>query len=194
MGAIYLWSRSNHPWGRVSRTTQDPITGESVTIIKEGETDVLVVFTTTNGQRFALHIENKVSFGKFMPDQPELYAVRAHQWMGNPKYQSYTDFETVLVAPKMFYQRNESACRLFHRYIPHEDIAQFIPLFRRNTKGFMETVYNIFLFFEKGQCAEVGYVTHTFEGADEAAGEFLRERMDADLKVATRLRLSKTYT
>ena len=133
MGGTYLWSRSNHPWGRVAHTTQDPTTGEVVTTIKEGETDVLVVFTTANGLRFALHIENKVSVGKFMPEQPELYSVRARQWMGNPKYQSYTDFETVLVAPKMFYQRNESACRLFDRYIPHEDIAQFIPLFSQGT-------------------------------------------------------------
>lgn len=58
----------------------------------------------------------------------------------------------------------------------------------------METIYNIFLFFEEGQCAEVGYVTHHFEGADEAAGEFLRKQMDADLKVATRLCLSKPFT
>jgi hypothetical protein len=128
-GATYLWSRSNHPWGRVMHTTLDPTTGEAVTTIKEGETDVLVVFTTANGLRFALHIENKVSVGKFMPEQPELYAVRARQWLGNPKYQSYTDFETVLVAPKAFYHRNEQACRVFDRYIPHEDIAQFIPLF-----------------------------------------------------------------
>ena len=128
-GATYLWSRSNHPWSRVTHTTLDPITGESVTTIKEGETDVLVVFTAVNGLRFALHIENKVSIGKFMPEQPELYAVRARQWLGNPKYESYTDFETVLVTPKAFYHRNEQACRVFDRYIPHEDIAQFIPLF-----------------------------------------------------------------
>lgn len=58
----------------------------------------------------------------------------------------------------------------------------------------METIYNIFLFFKNGHCEEVGYVTHQFEGTDEAAGEFLREGMDADLKVATRLRLSTPFT
>lgn len=129
MGATYLWSRSDHPWGRVAHVVKDPATDEATTTMKEAETDVLVVFTTVSGLRFALHIENKVSVGKFMPDQPELCAVRARQWLGNPKYQSYTDFETVLVTPKAFYLRNEQACRIFDRYIPHEDIAQFIPMF-----------------------------------------------------------------
>jgi hypothetical protein len=129
MGATYLWSRSDHPWGRVEHITQDSATGESVTSMKEGETDVLAVFVTQAGLRFALHIENKLSGGHFMRFQPELYAVRARQWMGNPKYQSYTDFETVLVAPNVFHRRNVIACQVFDRYISHEDIAPFIPLF-----------------------------------------------------------------
>jgi hypothetical protein len=43
----------------------------------------------------------------------------------------------------------------------------------RQIEGLMETIYNIFLFFEKEYCEEVGYVTHQFEGTDAAAGEFL---------------------
>jgi hypothetical protein len=129
MGATYLWSRSNHPWSRVAITVQDPPTSEPMTLVKEGETDVLVVFATPAGMRFALHIENKMAGGKFTPGQPDLYPTRARQWMGNPKYRSYTDFETVLVAPQAFLQRNEMAWKIFNRYIPHEDIARFVPLF-----------------------------------------------------------------
>lgn len=44
-----------------------------------------------------------------------------------------TDFETVLVTPKPCYDRNERACRVFDRYISHEDIARFIPLFSQGT-------------------------------------------------------------
>ncbi|MFC4526234.1 hypothetical protein ISN76_19590 [Dyella halodurans] len=129
LGATYLWSRSNHPWGSVAHATVDEATGQTVTSIKESETDVLVVFETPDGMRFALHIENKTAAGSFEPLQPELYAPRARQWMGNPKYRSYTDYETVLVAPKVFYARNEAACGFFDRYVSHEEIGLFIPLF-----------------------------------------------------------------
>ena len=30
----------------------------------------------------------------------------------------------------------------------------------------MEIIYNVFLFFDKELCEEVGYVTHRFEGPD----------------------------
>jgi len=58
----------------------------------------------------------------------------------------------------------------------------------------MEIIYNVFLFFDKELCEEVGYVTHRFEGPDEGAGELLRERLETDLKVARRLRLAKPFT
>jgi hypothetical protein len=124
-----FFSRSDHPWGRVVYTATNPHTGISETSIKESETDVLVVFRAPDGKVFALHIENKTGAGKFTPLQPELYALRAEQWAKNPKYGYYTDFETVLVAPHAFFQRNEAAARSFDRFISHEDIAAFIPAF-----------------------------------------------------------------
>lgn len=122
-------SRSNHPWGRVVYSSINSQTGLPEKSIKESETDVLVVFQTQDNKSFALHIENKLGNGKFTPLQPELYAQRAAQWVGNPKYGSYTDFETVLVAPHVFHERNESAAKHFNRFIAHEEIARFIPLF-----------------------------------------------------------------
>ena len=91
MGATYLWSRSDHPWSRLAHTTLDLATGESVTRVKEAETDVLMVFDTAHGLRFALHIGNKVSGGKFMREWPELYAVRA-QMDGQPEVSALHGF------------------------------------------------------------------------------------------------------
>lgn len=124
-----VFSRSNHPWGRIVYTAICPDTGTSTTSIKESETDVLVVFEAPDNKIFALHIENKMGPGKFTPLQPELYPQRAAQWANKSKYGNYTDFETVLVAPLHFFQRNESGARLFDRFISHEDIGDFIPAF-----------------------------------------------------------------
>jgi hypothetical protein len=127
--AAYFWSRSDHPWGTIDYTSTDPETGITETSRKECETDVLVVLHTQDNEAVALHIENKIEAGKFTALQPELYAPRAEQWKGNPKYQSYTDFQTVLVAPNAFRDRNLAQANLFDCFIAHEDIARFIPLF-----------------------------------------------------------------
>ncbi len=129
--ATYFWSRSDHPWGRVPLTIINPETGESENIIRESETDILVIFETKNKERFALHIENKLSNGHFTVYQPELYAARAKLWLGNPKYKEYTDFETVLIAPHAFYKRcTDKDAKQFDRFISHEEISKFIPLFK----------------------------------------------------------------
>jgi hypothetical protein len=67
------------------------------------ETDVLVVLHRPDAGPFALHIENKLAEGMFMPDQAERYRSRAKFWLGNPKYGSYTDF--VIAAPQKFLTR-----------------------------------------------------------------------------------------
>jgi hypothetical protein len=128
-GAERVWSRCDHPWGRILYTGPNPLTGQTETSIKECETDILVVFKTPTDARFALHIENKLGSGKFTELQPELYSQRAAQWAGNPKYGNYHDFETVLVAPLAFLERNRTAVAHFDQYISHEDISAFIPLF-----------------------------------------------------------------
>src|SRR5690348_12756977 len=83
LGASYLWSRSNHPWGRFEFSVLNPQTGDQETVIKEGETDVLVVLEDFAKRRVAIHIENKLASGHFTSFQPELYASRAACWKGN---------------------------------------------------------------------------------------------------------------
>jgi hypothetical protein len=127
--AKYDWSRSDHPWGRIPFSLGDPAT-RIVEGARDCETDVLVVFATSKGQRFPLHIENKLAAGRFEAHQPELYTSRGRHWLRNPDYGNYEDFESVLVAPRVFYDRNrEIVDKHFDHYIAHEDIAAFIPLF-----------------------------------------------------------------
>lgn len=127
--ATYHWSRSDHPWGRVAYVVADPKTGAEVSSIKECETDVLVVFKANDGEHIALHVENKLGTGRFTAHQPELYAVRAKQWQGDPKYGSYTDFDTVLLAPRAFIQGNADQARHFGCVISHEELAEYLPQF-----------------------------------------------------------------
>jgi hypothetical protein len=128
--AKYHWSRSDHPWGRIKLNYKNPQTGIEEVVIKESETDVLVVFKNQDNSVFALHIENKLKDGKFEPLQPDMYSIRARQWLGNPKYQSYSDFQTVLVAPREFHERNTSEAGKFECYISHEEISEHIAIFK----------------------------------------------------------------
>ena len=127
--ARYHWSRADNPWGTITINVTDPHTGKSSIVRRESETDVLVVFITEDGCRFALHIENKLASGSFTSGQPEMYPIRAEQWKGLARYENYQDFETILVAPLAFYERNKEKADLFDRYISHESIAEFIPEF-----------------------------------------------------------------
>lgn len=128
----YVWSRSDNPWGPVELTLPDPTTGGCRSELREGETDVLFVFAfpTEPERRLALHIENKLASGKFTPHQPELYSARAKLWLRKPKYRNYEDWDTLLVAPTSFYQRNAANAGKFGAFVSHEEVAKFIPLFR----------------------------------------------------------------
>lgn len=130
LNAQYHWSRSDHPWGRITLNWKNPETGQQEVVVKESETDVLVVLKRQDDSTFALHIENKKKDGKFESLQPDMYPYRARQWLGNPKYCSYNDFQTVLVAPKEFYKRNTSEAVKFECYVPHEEIAEHIAIFK----------------------------------------------------------------
>ena len=130
--ARYFWSRSDHPWGRIPVPVTDSDSGGTGLTISESETDVLVVFEANSGSRFALHIENKLANGHFTSNQSELYVHRAKHWLGDAKYQSYTDFETVLVAPKVFFERNRDDAQKFDRFVSHEEIAKHVPLFSQS--------------------------------------------------------------
>ena len=129
LNAVYEWSRTDNPWGTFSLQVESPETGERGTILRQGETDVLVVFKTSDGRRVALHIENKLAKGKFTPFQLALYNTRARAWKGNPNYGNYHDWEIVLLAPRGFYDRFPELCAKFGKYIAHEDIAKYLPIF-----------------------------------------------------------------
>lgn len=129
LDAQYFWSRADNPWGKFSLEVVSAETGERSSIIREGETDVLVVYETAEKRRVALHIENKLAGGKFTPFQLALYHARAKAWKGNPKFENYEDWDIVLLAPRRFYERFPVLCKQFGAYVAHEDIAVHIPAF-----------------------------------------------------------------
>jgi hypothetical protein len=127
--ATYRWSRSDNPWGRVKITVPNAETGRDEQIVKESETDILVVFEDLNDHtRFALHIENKIA-SPFTWRQPEMYRERAQQWSGKSKWGSYVDHEVILIAPQKYYDRYQSDCSKFEEFISHEDISRWLPVF-----------------------------------------------------------------
>ena len=121
--------RSDWPWGKVKLRLWNAASQSYETTSREGETDLLMVLQSQRRGRFALHIENKVSSGRFTDRQPELYRARAAVWAGDAKYGDYEEWETVLIAPLSFYERNRYEASKFNRFISHEDIAAHIPEF-----------------------------------------------------------------
>ena len=94
-----------------------------------GETDVLVIYQDNSGLgRLALHIENKMIGGRFMPNQLERYHKRAKLWQSTERYGTYADYEVILLLPQMVADRNPTA--LIHgRLLLHEVVGQKIPCF-----------------------------------------------------------------
>lgn len=125
-----VWSRSNHPWGKVRLLLPNSQTGALEMVAREGETDVLAVFENSAKRRLGLHIENKLASGSFTLYQPEVCAARADAWTNNPDYGNYDCWETVLLAPTSFYHRYATEARKFTSFISHEDVAAHIPAFR----------------------------------------------------------------
>jgi hypothetical protein len=75
-------------------------------LAKDRETDIFMVFEVVKTKyRFALHIENKKSLGKFLEGQAEGYNVRAIHMKNRPEYLSYQEFETILISPRSFRER-----------------------------------------------------------------------------------------
>jgi hypothetical protein len=87
--------------------------------------------THRDGRILGIHIENKVGAGKFTDLQPEMYPFRAAHWVGNAHYGGYVDFETVLLAPDAFRQRNSVQAEHFGCFISHEAVGQHIALFKQ---------------------------------------------------------------
>jgi len=129
-----VWSRSDHPWGRFTFKLPELDTSEEKEIIRDSETDVLVVLEDTNSKRFAFHIENKLAEGHFTLYQPDMYKMRAEAWLEIEKFGNYIDFETILFAPLAFYKNNIEAAKPFDRYISYEEASIFIPEIIENCK------------------------------------------------------------
>ncbi len=125
----YFWSRSDHPWGTINFERFDAQTSRVVFEKRQSETDILVVLEDQRGDKVALHIENKLSDGHFTEYQAEMYPQRAKQWMNKDKFKNYTEFQTILVAPLLFYKRNIDKARLFDCYISHENIGKHLTEF-----------------------------------------------------------------
>lgn len=129
MDARVRWSRSDHPWARLTNSYTNPETKVEETITRDSETDVLVIFESTTGKRVGIHIENKLGDRKFEPYQPESYQLRAKHWLNNPTYGNYSDFDTVIVAPNIFFERNGEQVKLFGASISYEEISTYLPEF-----------------------------------------------------------------
>lgn len=64
-----------------------------------------------------------------------MYSHRAAHWLGNFRYGGYTEFETVLLAPEAFRQRNAEQAMIFGCFISHEAVSDYVPLFRQSTNA-----------------------------------------------------------
>ncbi len=129
IGASYSWSRSDHPGGRFDFEIRNSESGEAETITRDSETDVIVIYEDTDGNRIALHIENKLANGKYTLYQPEFYAQRAKAWLNNENYGGYSDYETVLVAPLEFYANNFQDSQKFDKFVSYEEVGLLLPEF-----------------------------------------------------------------
>jgi hypothetical protein len=99
----------------------------------ESETDIFVVFGFRDSERrVALHIEDKPPHGKFTQNQYLNYQRRAKFMANKSQFMNYSDFSTILLAPKRFFEENSDKVQHFDTLISYESVAQFIPLFRQS--------------------------------------------------------------
>jgi hypothetical protein len=118
--------RADYPWGKFRAILPNPLTGAIEVVVREAETDILLVIERDDGKRIGFHIENKLASGSFTPHQPEMYAVRAEAWRKNSDYGNYDEWETVLIAPQAFFEKFKSDASKFISFISHEELAKRI--------------------------------------------------------------------
>ena len=133
--ATYAWSNANYPWGKVTLILPNPETGALEAVAREGETDVLVVFESASKRRLGIHIENKLARGSFTAHQAEVGAARAQHWCRSEKHGNYDEWQTVLLAPMAFYERNAAEARKFTTFISHEEVAAYLSVFATQRAG-----------------------------------------------------------
>lgn len=100
----------------------------------QSETDLFFVFDA-EGYRFALHIENKPPNGSLSFEQARGYRPRATFKANTPRWLSYVDFETILMAPEAFIEANREAASQFDRSISYESAARFAHVFAEVMKA-----------------------------------------------------------
>jgi hypothetical protein len=92
------------------------------------ETDILLLFGIGDGsERFALHIEAKVD-AIFSPFQPQDYAARGRHMAADPRL-LYSEFDTIIIAPRLYLEKHPVECSHFGSVISFEEIADHIPAF-----------------------------------------------------------------
>jgi hypothetical protein len=99
----------------------------------QSETDIFLVIGFKNSaNRIAIHIEDKPPHGKFTPNQYLNYKRRAKFMANNSKFMNYSEFTTVLLAPKSFFEKNAEEVAYFDSLISYESVSEFIPIFRKS--------------------------------------------------------------
>jgi hypothetical protein len=86
-----------------------------------GESDLVIVYQSKNGNRFALLIEDKVD-ARLQVDQAKRYRLRAEKEQASGEY---SDFEVILCAPN-YYISNRYDLDGFDRKLSFEQIADII--------------------------------------------------------------------
>lgn len=127
--ATFERCRTDNPWGKHPFIEEIRETNRTLASVRESETDLLLLLKAADGETLAVHIENKLDTGRFTKDQAEMYEQRAKHWIGNPKYGGYTDFDTMLIAPKAFLELHRDQTQRFGCFVSHEGIALHIPIF-----------------------------------------------------------------
>lgn len=105
---------------------------------RDSETDIFLIFEA-DGQRFAIHIEDKPLHGKLTLEQATGYRRRAAFMANKARWLDYGDFETVVIAPATFLEANAVCVGQFDRALAYEEIAAFVPLFAQVSTGMVET-------------------------------------------------------
>ena len=83
-----------------------------------GESDLVVLFETDGGDRFALHIEDKIN-APLQPDQAARYRIRGEKGVHDKEYST---FEVVLCAPEKYFH-NHSGADGFDSRIAYESVS-----------------------------------------------------------------------
>lgn len=96
----------------------------------ENETDIFLVLEA-EGERFAIHVENKPPHGKLGMKQAVDYRRRAAFKANSDDWLNYSDFEVLLLAPEQFINRHPECAAQFDRCITYEEVSEFVPIFRR---------------------------------------------------------------